>query len=105
MEISGALLEYLRGDRLHHHPNEAMLNAGAPKIEGKEDCNEKLKIKPHLCPICHTGFARRYDAKVHLRVHTNERPYKCRFCDKTFRRSSGVREHERNVHQPQPPKH
>eukprot|EP01119_Soliformovum_irregulare_P013483 TRINITY_DN358_c0_g1_i1.p1 TRINITY_DN358_c0_g1~~TRINITY_DN358_c0_g1_i1.p1 ORF type:complete len:192 (-),score=5.31 TRINITY_DN358_c0_g1_i1:120-695(-) len=56
--------------------------------------------KRFICNDCGHGFSRNYDLKTHYRIHTKERPYVCSFpdCQKNFARSSGVREHERNVH-------
>lgn len=36
-----------------------------------------------------------FNAQVHLRVHRNERPYKCNECDKGFLTSSDLRRHQR----------
>nr|XP_054757593.1 zinc finger protein 1 homolog [Lytechinus pictus] len=41
----------------------------------------KVEDKPSQCKICHKFFLH---VKVHMRVHTSNRPFKCSFCDKGF---------------------
>merc|ERR1712048_1268770 len=40
--------------------------------------------KPWQCPSCHQSFERKSDLKRHIRGHTGDRPYRCRFCVKRY---------------------
>ena len=48
-----------------------------------------------MCSVCGKRSSRKYDLKVHMRTHTGARPYRCRYCHKTFVTSSYVKVHER----------
>jgi len=41
------------------------------------------EIKTQECPIC--GIAVQYNLSRHMKVHNEERPFKCGECDKGFK--------------------
>ena len=43
--------------------------------------------KPYKCRFCDRKFAGIGDRNSHARTHTGERPYKCGLCDKAFAQS------------------
>ncbi|XP_067640882.1 zinc finger protein 271-like [Eurosta solidaginis] len=41
--------------------------------------------RKHPCSVCHKGFSRQSDLKVHMRMHTGEEPFACHICDRRFK--------------------
>ena len=55
-------------------------------------------IKSFECTICGRKCPNASNLKVHQRIHTDERPYSCHLCHKSFRRTGHRNRHVRNVH-------
>lgn len=47
------------------------------------------------CNICHRTVSGRNNMGAHLRIHSNQRPYKCKYCNYRFKQLCHVKNHER----------
>jgi hypothetical protein len=54
--------------------------------------------KPYECDVCEKRCTTAGNLKVHMRIHTNEKPFECHVCEKRFRQSSGLKVHVRRYH-------
>ncbi|XP_071149907.1 zinc finger protein ZFP2-like [Mytilus edulis] len=64
--------------------------------------NHKMKVhtneRPFKCLVCGVGFRKGSHLMNHSRLHTGEKPFMCELCGKKFRRPSYLRDHARMVH-------
>uniref|UniRef100_A0AAG5D2Y0 C2H2-type domain-containing protein n=1 Tax=Anopheles atroparvus TaxID=41427 RepID=A0AAG5D2Y0_ANOAO len=54
--------------------------------------------KLFTCEYCQKSFKRKPTLKVHLRLHTGEKPYQCDFCSRRFTDPSSFRKHKQKDH-------
>lgn len=72
---------------------------------GEENVNftKSGRKKDKQCHICFKMFSTNPKLKIHMRVHTLEKPYQCRYCHKRFSQQFNHARHEQ-IHAPQPEK-
>ena len=52
-------------------------------------------IKPYKCKYCEKSFAVRGEWIIHEKLHSDDRPFKCQFCEKCFKTKLTRKKHER----------
>ncbi|KAI1704291.1 zinc-finger double domain-containing protein [Ditylenchus destructor] len=55
--------------------------------------------KPYKCRICKFAAAQSSDLIRHNRIHTKEKPFKCRFCEYAATQSGSLNQHMRTQHE------
>ena len=49
----------------------------------------------YMCKVCDKYFSSAYNLKIHIRVHTGDKPYECNVCGKSFTTNSQLTVHNR----------
>lgn len=60
----------------------------------------KEKLRKYECETCQKRFLGNNDLRKHLRIHTNERPFVCHDCNKSFRQAGSLKNHIACTHSP-----
>jgi len=48
--------------------------------------------------MCYKAFSRSDTLNIHMRSHTDDKPYKCSLCDKSFSESRYLQTHQHSAH-------
>ena len=66
------------------------------KIHGIDTNGEEVsseQFNNFMCEICSKTFANKCFLETHMALHRDEKKWKCKFCDRTFRWASGLKSH------------
>ena len=64
-------------------------------IDGRHNSSRKKKIE---CPLCPNMFYTLESMQGHVRIHTNEKAWRCSLCRSEFAVEDGLRQHRVSVH-------
>ncbi|XP_072174358.1 uncharacterized protein [Diadema setosum] len=62
--------------------------------DGQRDGKERVYVEVYECHYCKKQFKRVSELTVHVRIHTNERPFQCDICEKSFKQLSHLHGHK-----------
>ncbi|XP_065805088.1 zinc finger protein 436 [Labrus bergylta] len=79
-----------------HHVRVHLRAKQGQRVAGRRKSSTTLKEFP--CPVCAKVFKFRSLLASHSLVHSEERPYACDFCSRSFRRHSHLKRHRHVVH-------
>ncbi|CAG4933687.1 unnamed protein product [Parnassius apollo] len=55
-------------------------------------------LRPYQCPRCPQAFHSGKDMRRHAAVHSDSKPFRCKVCNRRFRRKDNLERHIRNTH-------
>uniref|UniRef100_H2ZEI3 C2H2-type domain-containing protein n=1 Tax=Ciona savignyi TaxID=51511 RepID=H2ZEI3_CIOSA len=70
-----------------------MRPSGVPLMHNTADSEFRVRKMTTACEICNKPFTCQSALEIHLRIHTNERPYVCRVCDRGFTTKGNLKQH------------
>lgn len=92
---SNSEAEYLFHTALHSEPFTLYDDDTSHEAGGSSG---KKPVKRFKCPVCEKFF-RKSSLRCHVRLHTNERPFKCQFCKASYARKNNLVDHMKQQHE------
>jgi len=87
-------------ENAHNLPDSELMNCSlcqkkVPKATIYDHTHEHMfaKRKMHPCHLCDKTYRDKNQLRLHLMVHTGEKPFQCDRCDKTFRLAQSLKNH------------
>ena len=90
---------------LTSHEEICPYSCSVPDCDSRFDTEKKLAIharrkhgKKHICNFCTKVFISGSQLRKHVLIHTGDKPFNCKICDKSFTQKSHVTFHTNTVH-------
>lgn len=80
--------------QLLFQPVSGSMKASATFSSSSSSSRRRGKVTETQCGVCGKVLSRSDNLKNHMRVHTGEEPYSCKYCGQKFKWPSGLRNHE-----------
>lgn len=84
------------------HPADSMQASETSKLQQLVENIDKKFRDSNQCIVCHHVLSCQSALKMHYRIHTGERPYKCKVCGRAFTTKGNLKAHI-GIHRENPP--
>ncbi|KAK7887150.1 hypothetical protein WMY93_026771 [Mugilogobius chulae] len=72
---------------------DSMQTSETSKLQQLVENIDKKMTDPNQCVICHRVLSCQSALKMHYRIHTGERPFKCKICGRAFTTKGNLKTH------------
>ncbi|XP_063041553.1 zinc finger protein 516-like isoform X2 [Engraulis encrasicolus] len=81
---------------LYHH--WGLGNATAAMLDQAGVARSLFQQMKYVCPVCGKSFSQPSHYRTHMRSHTGERPFRCRYCPYSASQKGNLKTHVQTVH-------